>query len=165
MSDTKIHSKKRIQIFNRDGNKCLWCGRSTVDGVKLNVDHIIPEHVGGSSDFDNLGTLCNLCNTGKGGEYYGNYLLATILKFSNIWSRITTIPKIDPGSGTSYRLYLNYYKFDGYGWREGKIQHTYFIEDMLLLFENKSPNAEIQIREIENKALLEFKEIVKNFLF
>ena len=36
---------------------------------------------------------------------------------------------------------------------------------MLLLFENKSPNAEIQIREIENKALLEFKEIVKNFLF
>ena len=38
MSKTKIPLKKRIHIFNRDGNKCLWCGRSVVDGIKLNVE-------------------------------------------------------------------------------------------------------------------------------
>ncbi len=166
MSKTKISNEKRIQIFNRDGNKCLWCGRSVVDGIKLNADHIVPEHFGGSSDFDNLGTLCNLCNNGKGAEYYGNYLLSTMLKVPNIWSRIITIPKIDPGIGTLYRTSLNYYKFDGHGWQEDKIRQEYFIEDTLLLFKDKmSTNAEIQIREIEKKALLEFKDIVKNFLF
>ena len=166
MSKTKISNEKRIQIFNRDGNKCLWCGRSVVDGIKLNADHIVPEHFGGSSDFDNLGTLCSLCNNGKGAEYYGNYLLSTMLKVPNIWSRIITIPKIDPCIGTWYRVSLNYYKFDGYGWQEDKIRQEYFIEDTLLLFKDKrSTNAEIQIREIEKKALLKFKDIVKNFLF
>jgi len=166
MSKTKIPHKKRIQIFDRDGNKCLWCGRSAMDSIKLNVDHIVPEHFGGPSDFYNLGTLCNLCNNGKGGEYYGNYLLSTILKVSNIWSRIITIPKIDPGIGTSYRVSLSYHKSDGRGWQEDKIRHKYFIDDTLLLFRDKrSSNDEIQIREIERKALLEFKDIVKNFLF
>lgn len=166
MSKTKIPDKKRIQIFTRDGNKCLWCGRSPVDGIKLNVDHIVLEQFGGSSDFDNLGTLCNLCNTGKGGEYYGNYLLSTILKVSDIWSRIITIPKIDPGMRTLYRLSLSYYKSDEANeWQENKIRHEYFIGDILLLCKDKSPNAEIQIREIEKKALLEFKDIVKDFLF
>ena len=165
MSKTKISDKKRIQIFSRDGNKCLWCGRSVVDGIKLNVDHIVPEHFGGSSDFDNLGTLCNLCNNSKGAEYYGNYLLSTILKVPDIWSRIITIPKIDPGIGTLYRASLNYYKFDDQEWQEDKIRQEYSIEDTLLLCKDKSPNAEIQIREIEKKRLLEFKDIVKNFLF
>lgn len=166
MSRTKIPPKKRIYIFNRDGNKCLWCGRSAVDGIKLNVDHIVPEHFCGSSDFDNLGTLCNLCNSGKGEEYYGNYLLSTIFKVSNIWSRIIKIPKVDPGIGTLYRVSLSYFIFDGQGWQEDKVRHEYFIDDILLLFKDKqSPNAEIQIREIEKKALLEFKDIVKDFLF
>ena len=166
MSKTKIPNKKRIDIFNRDGNKCLWCGRSVVDGVKLEVDHIVPEHFGGFSDLDNLATLCSLCNTDKGGEYYGNYLLSTIFKVPDIWDRIITASKIDPGRGTLYRLSLSYYKFDGYWWQESKIRHEYFIEDTLLLFKDKrSPNAEIQIREIEKKALLEFKDIVKKFLF
>lgn len=166
MSKTKIPNTKRIHILNRDGNKCLWCGRSVVDGAKLEVDHIISEHFGGSSDFDNLGTLCNLCNSGKSNEYYGNYLLSTIFKVPNIWDRIVTIPKVDPGIGTWYRVSLSYYKFDGMGWQEDKLGHNYFIDDTLLLFKDKrSPNAEIQIREIEKKAFLEFKDIVKNFLF
>ena len=166
MSKTKIPSNKRIHVFDRDGNKCLWCGRSGVDGVKLNVDHIVPEHFGGSSDFDNLGTLCNLCNGGKSGEYYGNYLLSTIFKVPNIWDMVKTITKVDPGLGTLYRSSLSYYKFDGQGWQEDKIRHEYFIEDILLISKDRgSEGSKIQIREIEIKALLEFKDQVKNFLF
>jgi len=166
MSKTKISNEKRIQIFNRDGNKCLWCGRSVVDGIKLNVDHIVPEHFGGSSDFDNLGTLCDLCNNGKGAEYYGNYLLSTMLKVPNIWDRIITDLKIDPGRGTLFRLGLSYYKSDGLSWQEDKIRYEYFIEDILLISKDRgSSSSEIQVREIEKKALLEFKNIVKNFLF
>jgi len=166
MSKTKIPDKKRIQILDRDGNKCLWCGRSAVDGIKLHVDHIVPEHFSGSSDFNNLGTLCNLCNVGKGSEYFGNYLLSTIFQVTNIWDRIITIPKLDPGMGTLYRLGLSYYEFDGNGWQKDKIKHEYFIEDILLISKDRgSDSSKIQIKEIEKKALLDFKDIVKDFLF
>jgi len=163
MSKTKIPLKKRIHIFNRDGNKCLWCGRSVVDGIKLNVDHIVPEHFSGSSDFDNLGTLCSLCNAGKGDEYYGNYLLSTIFKVPNIWDRVKTITKDDPGIGTWYYLNLHFYKPDGEGYQGTKILHKYLIEDTFLL--SKSVSSEICVNDINKKALLEFKDIVKNFLF
>ncbi len=166
MSKTKISNIKRIHILNRDGNKCLWCGCSVVEGVKLEVDHIISEHFGGSSDFDNLGTLCNLCNSGKSNEYYGNYLLSTIFKVQNIWDRIITITKNDPGIGTWFYLKLIFYKQEGEGYQETNIMHKYLIDDILLISKDRgSSSSEIQIREEEKNALLEFKEIVKNFLF
>mgnify|MGYP001567642793 FL=1 len=165
MSKTKISHKKRIQILNRDGNKCLWCGCSGVEGVKLEVDHIIPEHFGGSSDFDNLGTLCNLCNNGKSNEYYGNYLLSTILKVPNIWDRIKKFSKEDPGICFRYTWRLEFYKFDGEGYQEDKILHQFSIDSMLVQSKDKSANMEIQFREAEKKALLDFKNLVKNFLF
>jgi len=165
MSKTKISNAKRIQILNRDGNRCLWCGRSVVDGVKLEVDHIISEHFGGSSDFDNLGTLSNLCNNGKGSEYYGDYLLSTILKVPNIWDRIKKFSKEDPGICFHHTWRLEFYNFDGEGYQEDKILHQFPIDSMLVQFKDKSANMEIQFREAEKKALLDFKNLVKNFLF
>ena len=38
-----ISNGKRFNIFNRDNFRCTYCGRSSSeDGVKLEVDHIIP---------------------------------------------------------------------------------------------------------------------------
>ncbi|MBR2352886.1 MAG: HNH endonuclease, partial [Clostridia bacterium] len=41
-------------------------GATSRDGVKLEVDHIIPVSKGGKSTLDNLQTLCERCNRGKG---------------------------------------------------------------------------------------------------
>ena len=41
------------------------CGASANDGVKLEVDHIVPVSKGGKSTMDNLQTLCERCNRGK----------------------------------------------------------------------------------------------------
>lgn len=136
-----------------------------MDGAKLEVDHVISEHFGGSSDFDNLGTLCNLCNSGKSNEYYGNYLLSTILKVPNIWDRIKKFSKEDPGICFRYTWRLEFYKFEGRGYQEDKILHQFPIDSMLVQFKDKSANMEIQFREAEKKALLDFKNLVKNFLF
>ena len=46
--------------------KCAHCGRSTSDGVRLHVDHIIPYSKGGETTIDNLQVLCDKCNLGKG---------------------------------------------------------------------------------------------------
>ena len=48
-------------VFERDGYICLNCGCDT----KLSIDHIIPISLGGSSDPDNLQTLCKSCNSSK----------------------------------------------------------------------------------------------------
>lgn len=53
------------QVLQRDGWKCLSCGRGAHDGVLLEVDHIKPRSRGGSNRPDNLQTLCKKCNIGK----------------------------------------------------------------------------------------------------
>lgn len=52
---------KRIRIYNRDGNKCLCCGSED----NLTLDHVIPKSKGGSSEDENLQTLCSKCNGEK----------------------------------------------------------------------------------------------------
>lgn len=54
----------RWLIFNRDGCRCIYCGR-TAEGVCLAVDHIVPYSKGGPDCAGNLVTACGGCNTAK----------------------------------------------------------------------------------------------------
>ena len=58
-------TKLRFEVFKRDGFACKYCGAGAEDGMKLNIDHIIPVSRGGTNDMDNLITACHLCNAGK----------------------------------------------------------------------------------------------------
>lgn len=55
----------RYDVMKRDGFKCVLCGASAADGVKLHVDHIRPVSKGGKTEMGNLRTLCERCNLGK----------------------------------------------------------------------------------------------------
>ncbi|MBE5740897.1 MAG: HNH endonuclease [Clostridiales bacterium] len=55
----------RYNVLKRDGFRCCICGATAKDGVKLEVDHIIPVSKGGKSTMNNLQTLCERCNRGK----------------------------------------------------------------------------------------------------
>ncbi len=60
---------RRLEVFNRDNYSCRICGRNKKeDDIKIHVDHIKPLIKGGTSEFDNLQTLCEDCNYGKGGD-------------------------------------------------------------------------------------------------
>jgi 5-methylcytosine-specific restriction endonuclease McrA len=63
---SKMTPKLRYEILRRDGFRCKICGRGEEDGVKLHVDHIIPVSKGGKTEEENLRTLCEDCNLGKG---------------------------------------------------------------------------------------------------
>lgn len=77
-SDTKkvvvgtrgIPLKLRFKIMDRDGYRCVLCGKSpAMDiGTKLHLDHIHPYSKGGKSEEMNLRTLCQNCNWGKGND-------------------------------------------------------------------------------------------------
>lgn len=65
----KVTRAMRYDVLRRDGFRCVKCGRGREDGVKLHVDHIKPVSRGGKSVLNNLQTLCEDCNCGKGNKY------------------------------------------------------------------------------------------------
>lgn len=65
----KVTRAMRYDVLRRDNFHCVRCGRGKEDGVKLHVDHIVPVSRGGKSVMDNLQTLCEDCNCGKGNRY------------------------------------------------------------------------------------------------
>ncbi len=67
-----MSDKLRYTVLCRDKFKCQLCGSSQQDGVKLEVDHIVPVSKGGRTELDNLQTLCERCNRGKRDEMPAN---------------------------------------------------------------------------------------------
>jgi 5-methylcytosine-specific restriction enzyme A len=61
----------RVFVLDRDGYKCIFCGRGARQ-AQLEVDHIIPFSKGGSNELSNLQTLCFDCNRGKGARFLKN---------------------------------------------------------------------------------------------
>lgn len=59
-----ITLKTRFEVLQRDGSRCVICGKTAQDDI-LVVDHIIPVVKGGTNDIKNLRTLCRECNHGK----------------------------------------------------------------------------------------------------
>ena len=61
----------RYAVLSRDCFRCVGCGRSPAThlGVVLHVDHKIPFSKGGKTVFENLRTLCEDCNLGRGNRH------------------------------------------------------------------------------------------------
>jgi len=55
----------RTAILKRDGNKCVLCGKTPADDIRLEVDHIIEFEDGGETTYENGQTVCAECNKGK----------------------------------------------------------------------------------------------------
>lgn len=62
--EQSISTRLRAQVLAPQ--RCAQCGRTPLDdGVKLVVDHKIPQSWGGGNELENLQPLCNECNHGK----------------------------------------------------------------------------------------------------
>jgi hypothetical protein len=59
-----VSKRLRYEILRRDNHACRYCG-AAAPGVKLHVDHVIPQALGGSDVPTNLVTACAECNAGK----------------------------------------------------------------------------------------------------
>jgi 5-methylcytosine-specific restriction endonuclease McrA len=54
----------RHNIFERDKNRCQYCGR-VFDRRDLNLDHVVPRDRGGPTNWENIVCSCIPCNTRK----------------------------------------------------------------------------------------------------
>ncbi len=62
----KLWHGNRFKIFERDGFKCIYCGKTSIeDDARLILDHLIPASKGGKTTPENLVTCCTECNNGK----------------------------------------------------------------------------------------------------
>ena len=52
----------RQNVFKRDGNECVYCGK----GRDLTLDHVLPKSRGGKTIWNNLVAACKSCNGRKG---------------------------------------------------------------------------------------------------
>ncbi len=61
----------RFRVFHRDRFKCVICGDHPARNAEciLHVDHILPWSLGGKTREDNLRTLCEACNVGRGNRF------------------------------------------------------------------------------------------------
>lgn len=62
-----INWRLRFIVMRRDNFKCKICGRNpaTDPEIVLHVDHILAWDKGGETVYENLQTLCSVCNIGK----------------------------------------------------------------------------------------------------
>lgn len=70
-----IKRDKRLAIYLRDGNGCVYCSRGIESGVLLTLDHVVPCELGGTNEASNLVTACGRCNSSKQALPLGDFLL------------------------------------------------------------------------------------------
>lgn len=66
----KVTAAVRQAVMERDGHACRCCGSTE----RLAIDHVIALARGGTSDIDNLGVLCQPCNSRKATKPWDQFL-------------------------------------------------------------------------------------------
>jgi hypothetical protein len=60
-----ISPRLEAQVYAAKGRYCRMCGDGPGDGVRLEIDHIVPRDWGGPTELENLEPLCRRHNHGK----------------------------------------------------------------------------------------------------
>ncbi len=106
--------KQKLEILQRDGYKCVICGKGLAEGVELHIDHIKPKFLGGKATIENGQTLCSQHN-----------LLKKNLKQTE----------------TGKKMFIRLYELSK---AEGEEQLSKFCEEVLELYEKYNINGHIK---------------------
>ncbi len=68
MSERRLGRVERLErILERDGGRCVWCGRTFDDRlVVATTEHLVPRIKGGPSWIENELAACRRCNAARG---------------------------------------------------------------------------------------------------
>lgn len=98
---TNITTTQRARILNLAKGRCQNCGASIEeDGIKLEVDHRIPQDWGGSDDDENLWAICVPCNHGKK-NFFASFNpdeMAELVTIQSVHERIARFLKMHEGN-------------------------------------------------------------------
>lgn len=63
--------QRLARILERDGNRCVWCGRELTGLVRPTTEHVVPRVRGGPSWIENEVAACARCNRARGHQPLG----------------------------------------------------------------------------------------------
>jgi hypothetical protein len=67
MSRSRIPKALRAKVAAQARYRCGYClAAESIVGMSMELDHLIPEALGGLTEEDNLWLACSLCNDSKG---------------------------------------------------------------------------------------------------
>lgn len=81
-----LSKRLRFEILRRDNHTCRYCG-SAAPTVRIVVDHVVPEALGGRSVPENLVACCEPCNSGKSSVLPNSPLVADVKQDALRWAR------------------------------------------------------------------------------
>jgi 5-methylcytosine-specific restriction endonuclease McrA len=101
-----VNSRLRAEVLRACRGTCQMCGKTVVeDGVKLQIDHKIPQDWGGLNDIENLWALCEPCNHGKKNLFSSQSdETKSVLKHKSIHVRIGELLKLNFGGWVPAQL-------------------------------------------------------------
>lgn len=95
-----ISGKQRARILNLAKGRCQMCGRTVEgDGIKLQVDHRVPQTWGGLTVDENLWAICVQCNHGKR-DFFASFdpdEMAELVKIESVHERIARFLRMHEG--------------------------------------------------------------------
>lgn len=105
--DKQISGKLRAEVLNTARGRCQQCGKTVADdGVRLQIDHKIPQTWGGLSTPENLWAICEECNHGKRDHFesYDASEMADLIGIESVHERIAHLLKMHLGKPVPSRL-------------------------------------------------------------
>jgi hypothetical protein len=100
---TRIDPRLEAEVYTKKGRFCAMCGFGPADGVKLQLDHIIPRSWGGETTYENLEPLCQRHNNGKRNFFESlspySEAIKKAIQGADPWQRIGELLKAFADSG------------------------------------------------------------------
>ncbi len=105
-SQSGINGRVRAEVLRSSRGRCQMCGKTIDDdGIRLQVDHKIPQAWGGTNHPDNLWALCTECNHGKKDLFASqDDSIKSVLKHDSVHMRIGELLKCHLGTPVSSQL-------------------------------------------------------------
>src|SRR5580765_5993985 len=66
MPPVAVKGVKRVQVWDKTGGHCHYCGCELHPFWSFTIDHVIPKSRGGTNAIENLVAACPVCNIEKG---------------------------------------------------------------------------------------------------
>lgn len=112
-----VSKRLRYEVLRRDNHMCRYCGAAAPE-VKLTVDHVVPQALGGGDEPSNLVTACAACNNGKTSVPADAPIVADVEQDALRWA--AAMDKAAEMAHAKYEVRLNYRNAFRDAWDEWK---------------------------------------------
>lgn len=138
MEKKKLSKEERLKVYRMFDGRCAYCGKQ-IAFKDMQVDHIVPLHLGGADDESNWYPACRMCN------HYKSKL--TLEKFRQELSKLPEMLE----NVHIYRLARMY----GLIRRSRRYVRFYFEQEALLKEWNEHKDSTINYRFKDGKVVAE----------